>query len=264
MRTDALMLAEDLSLTVGSRDHADPVPGEALVRVEWAGVCGSDLHVLSSGAWVTEWPATLGHEVVGIVPCPEHVEPELAVLAEPLAVAMHAVGKIAEVPDHCLLLGYGPIGALCHLELTRRRPDVRVTVREPMPARRRLADALGAEPDPGADGAWPLVVDAAGYGGSLLDGVRLTRNGGRLLLVALNDREVPISSTVLVEKSLTVIGAHGFDRELPQALDLLAAEPARYRPLITDAVLLEEAPARLRSLAERPVAGKLVIRPWQD
>ena len=34
-------------------------------------MCGSDLHVLSTGAWVAYWPATLGHEVVGVVQeCP--------------------------------------------------------------------------------------------------------------------------------------------------------------------------------------------------
>src|ERR1039458_7506625 len=71
MKTDALLLDEQLHLRLGTRQLPAPVPGEALVRVAWAGVCGSDLHVLGTGAWVAYWPATLGHEVVGVVQdCP--------------------------------------------------------------------------------------------------------------------------------------------------------------------------------------------------
>src|ERR1039457_5570415 len=67
MKTDALLLDEQLHLTLGTRRLPAPVPGEALVRVAWAGVCGSDLHVLETGAGVASWPAPLGHEVVGVV-----------------------------------------------------------------------------------------------------------------------------------------------------------------------------------------------------
>ena len=52
-------------MTVGTRQLPEPAADEALVAVEWAGLCGSDLHVLRTGAWVVEWPATLGHELYG-------------------------------------------------------------------------------------------------------------------------------------------------------------------------------------------------------
>ncbi len=71
VRTDALLLDQQLALSLGTRELPAPAPGEALVRVAWAGVCGSDLHVLETGAWVAYWPATLGHEVAGVVQdCP--------------------------------------------------------------------------------------------------------------------------------------------------------------------------------------------------
>jgi D-arabinose 1-dehydrogenase-like Zn-dependent alcohol dehydrogenase len=65
--TAALLLDEQLALCLGTRQLPPPLTGEALVRVLWAGVCGSDLHVLRTGEWVNYWPATLGHEVVGVV-----------------------------------------------------------------------------------------------------------------------------------------------------------------------------------------------------
>lgn len=67
MRTTALLLSRDLDLHAGARELPGPGPGELLVAVAWAGVCGSDLHVLATGDWVAYWPATLGHEVAGRV-----------------------------------------------------------------------------------------------------------------------------------------------------------------------------------------------------
>jgi threonine dehydrogenase-like Zn-dependent dehydrogenase len=360
--TDALLLDEHLTIALGTRQLPPPGPGEALVRVAWAGVCGSDLHVLRTGEWVAYWPATLGHEVVGVVaecpgaeiasgtpvvvdsrlpcrkcpgcrkapslchnmswlgealpggfarhlvvpvtslvPCPGHLEPAVAVLAEPLAVAMHAVSRLAQRPDDVLLLGYGPVGALVHLELVRRWPGLRVSVSEPSEGRRQLAVALGAglaasasdndsdndsdsasDSDRDGSGLFSLVVDAAGYPQSLADACTRAHNGGTVLLVALSFDAVNVVPAQLVERSLTIVGSVGFDDELEKALLVLAADPDRYRPLVTEAVLLEEAAERLAALASapspgdqspgnrpagnppagNPPAGKIVVRPW--
>jgi 2-desacetyl-2-hydroxyethyl bacteriochlorophyllide A dehydrogenase len=331
VRTEALLLDEHLALSLGTRELSPPAPGEALVGVAWAGVCGSDLHVLRSGAWVAYWPATLGHEVVGVVedcpgnevpvgvavavdsrlpcgqcpgcekasslcyrmswlgearpggfarhlvvpatslvPCPAGLELAIAVLAEPLAITMHAVSGLTQRPGNALIMGYGPIGALVHLELTRRWPGVPVAVLEPAPARLQLSMALGAS-DPqgqlagssqGADRrSYDLVVDAAGSPASLTDACSYAANGGTVLVVALSHGTVPVAPAELVERSLTITGSVGFDDELAEALALLAADPDRYRPIVTEAVLLEEAAERLAGLASSPATGKLLVRP---
>jgi threonine dehydrogenase-like Zn-dependent dehydrogenase len=377
--TDALLLDEQLVLTLGTRQLPPPRVGEALVRVAWAGVCGSDLHVLRTGEWVAYWPATLGHEVVGVVqecpgaemalgttvvvdsrlpclkcagchkavslchnmswlgeaapggfarhlvapvsglvPCPAALEPAIAVLAEPLAVAMHAVSGLACRPDEVLLLGYGPIGALVHLELVRRYPGLPVFVSELFEPRRQLALALGARlapPSPGAgdpatystkspadregdgqqggqgsnnrngdgggtveavgvgqeDGVssrgkqlFSLVVDTAGYPQSLSEACALAANGATVLVVALSFDAVTVVPAELVERTLTISGSVGFDDELEGALSVLASSPDRYRPVVSEAVLLEEAADRLAALANEPSAGKVVVRPWSE
>ena len=216
MITAALLLDEQLVLSLGTRQLPPPLVGEALVRVAWAGVCGSDLHVLRTGEWVAYWPATLGHEVVGVVQecpgaevapgtvvvvdsripcrrcagcqkavslceniswlgeampggfarhlvvpvtslvrCPPQIEPAVAVLAEPLAVAMHAVSSLMRRPDDVLVLGYGPVGALVHLELARRWPGLAISVSEIFGPRRQLALALGARLAPLPPGRRP-------------------------------------------------------------------------------------------------------------
>jgi S-(hydroxymethyl)mycothiol dehydrogenase len=44
----------------------DPGPGEALVRIEASGVCGTDFHVAHTG-WAHRLPVLLGHEGAGVV-----------------------------------------------------------------------------------------------------------------------------------------------------------------------------------------------------
>jgi threonine dehydrogenase-like Zn-dependent dehydrogenase len=215
-----------------------------------------------------------------LVLCPIGLELALAVLAEPLAITVHAISALARPPQDALILGYGPIGALVHLELTRRWPGLAVSVREPAPARLRLSTALGAygrngQPGQGSQSddlaSYDLVVDAAGYPQSLTDACSYTANGGTVLIVALSHGTVAVAPAELVERSLTITGSVGFDFELTEALALLAATPDRYRPLVTEAVLLEEATERLAGLAASPATGKaspatgkLVLRPWQE
>jgi threonine dehydrogenase-like Zn-dependent dehydrogenase len=366
VRVRALLLERDLSLRVGERELPEPAPGELLVQVDWAGVCGSDLHVLRTGDWVTDWPATLGHELTGrvtaspggelaagtrvvvdsrvpcgtcsgcatgahlcehlawfgeacpggfashvLVPaarvaaCPTDLEAAIAVLAEPLAVAMHAVNRaeagFGGMPERVTILGYGPIGALVHLEITRRWPQAAVTVVEPVTGRRQLAAAFGAElagpgrpPDDsggsadtelvsagtaaeappqlvvdadaeaGAGASPQLVVDAAGYPGSLRDAIAVCARGGTVLVVALGHQPETLLPAELAERELTLAGSNGFAGELSQAVAALAADPDRYRPLVTEAIALEEAPRRLRELLTSPAAGKVVIGPSCD
>ena len=51
-------------------DIPEPEPGELLIKLEYVGVCGSDLHFYSEGRlanWVPEEPLILGHEPGGVV-----------------------------------------------------------------------------------------------------------------------------------------------------------------------------------------------------
>lgn len=87
----ALLVDRSLNISLGHRQLPEPGADEVLVRVLAAGVCGSDLHVLRSGDWVADdqWPATLGHEIYGIV--------EWAPAGSPLQPGDHAVAD-SKVP----------------------------------------------------------------------------------------------------------------------------------------------------------------------
>jgi threonine dehydrogenase-like Zn-dependent dehydrogenase len=326
--TAALLLERDLTMSVGERDLSAPGPDEALLRVEWAGLCGSDLHVMRTGDWVVEWPATLGHEIFGRVeqapagsaiapgtpvvadsriPCgecaacaagdtdacpnvafvgearpggfashcvlplallhqvPETLEGSRAVLAEPLAVVLHALSHLDGEPARAAVLGHGPIGALVQIELRRRFPSCEVQVAEPAPLRASLARALGAECAASshdlAPGAFDLVIDAAGYPRSLADAIALCRPAAQVLLLALSEREVPLKPMEIVEKRLRITGSNAFRGELDDAIALLVAEGWRYEPVVTDAIELDELPDTARRQLEQPDAVKVLVRP---
>ena len=328
LRTSAFFLDRDLQMSVGTRQLAPPLPDEAVLRVNYAGLCGSDLHVIRSGAWVQEWPATLGHEVCATVerapddgslsvgervvadsrvPCdacaecaagrpnrctavrfvgecrpggfaqrcvlpsrllhriPDGLAAETAVLAEPLAVAMHGLSRLAAQPHRVAILGHGPIGALLHIEMRRRFPEVEVTVAEPAALRAQLAAALGASTARVAaelpDSAFDTVLEAAGYPGAMADALRILAPRGQLLLVALGHDSVRLTPADLVESGATIAGANAFVDELPEAIRQLAAAPARYAPVVTDAIELTELPKVARAQLDHPEAIKVVICP---
>ena len=66
----ALVKFGDHSGAVEVRDVADPVvgPGTVLVRAEYVGVCGSDLHMWHhTHSWKCASPVVLGHEMAGTI-----------------------------------------------------------------------------------------------------------------------------------------------------------------------------------------------------
>jgi 2-desacetyl-2-hydroxyethyl bacteriochlorophyllide A dehydrogenase len=311
MRTTALLLSDDLALSVGTRELSELADGDVLIDVDYAGICGSDLHVLRTGDWVAYWPATLGHEVAGRVRESRHPrfcvgEPVVAdsripghvvdgrrrsdrlaedlqwlgearpggyagamvipgdslyhvpvgldtvdaVLAEPLAVVMCAIDQLPtrSSPRTVAILGYGPIGALAHAEMSRRWPDAAVTVMEPNPRRAELARAHGAAIGTTDDGGrYDIVIDAAGYAGALEAAIATVRFGGSILLIALGHATATVMPATIVEHSLHVIGSVGFDdHHIDEALAALADDPARYNPIVTHTVDLDRIPDFLR------------------
>ena len=48
-------------------DKPVPAAEEVLVRVLYAGICGSDLHIYNKGMFIQNVPETMGHEFCGVV-----------------------------------------------------------------------------------------------------------------------------------------------------------------------------------------------------
>lgn len=67
----AARIFEDLSLRVDEVEVPAPGPGQVLVRIQAAGVCGTDLHILDGMIKPDPYPMTIGHEAAGVVEASE-------------------------------------------------------------------------------------------------------------------------------------------------------------------------------------------------
>jgi (R,R)-butanediol dehydrogenase/meso-butanediol dehydrogenase/diacetyl reductase len=305
----------------GPRDlRIEPAPtrapddGEIVVRVAYAGVCGSDLHVWRTGDFVPAFPVTPGHEVAGVVEhsaaagpfvgeavvldsrvacrtcaacragaaqlcaqlgfvgevcdggfaqrvvvaasdvfaVPAGLPLDLAVLAEPVAVALHATRlaeRLADSAERIVIFGGGPIGVLHALVLD---PTREVVIVEPATERARLAASVtGRRVVPTAAGLTPpdVVFDCAGYAGSLATAAALARPGATVVAVALHERKELLDANDFVARELRLVGAHVFQDEIAEALTTLANAQARFRPVVTSTLSLAELPAHFARAA---------------
>lgn len=208
----------------------------------------------------------------GVNRVPPHLAPPAASLTEPLACCVHAQHLCAvDRDDLVLITGAGPMGLL-HLMLARSR-GARAVVAEPDPARRRLAEELGAEAtvDPGSEALAPAVVAGRGADVALLatpaadlDAVLrgMAPRGRVCLFSGLPRAQPPRADLNLVHyRELAVVGAYGCtsasDRE---ALGLIASGAVAAERLITMETSLERVEEGFRHVERREGLKCVVTR----
>lgn len=200
-----------------------------------------------------------------LVPLPAGLAPERAVLAEPLACCVGALGPHAVGPgSRVLVLGAGPIGLLTTFLAARRGAEV-VAV-DPLPERRAHAALLGAaRAVAGADavpaGSVDLAVDAAGFETTWHAAIDAVRTGGQVVVVGLGQPEGTVPFATVVRRSVSLRGQFAYSRaDFAAALDVLAAGDL---PLdwLAEAPLAEGAQA-FANLVDRPAEfSKVLLRP---
>jgi (R,R)-butanediol dehydrogenase / meso-butanediol dehydrogenase / diacetyl reductase len=205
------------------------------------------------------------------------VSDDAAALAQPLAVALHAVRRSGLEPGQaCAVIGVGGIGAFIvaaavargasplialdvddtRLETARRLgAPVSVNVRE-----RSLSEAILEHT--GGAGAH-VVIEASGAPGSPGAALTAARRGGRVLIVGLQSepREIDLFSFTVREVDLVATLAHVCDVDLPEALALLAATDLADTVIDRVIPLADLVDDGIRPLAEGTARGKIVVAP---
>jgi 2-desacetyl-2-hydroxyethyl bacteriochlorophyllide A dehydrogenase len=167
-------------------------------------------------------------------------------LAEPLAVALHAV-NLANPPlgTRALVIGGGAIGILLALTLTWI--GTQVLVLEPREKRRDLLRELGIEAEETAEGAWPLTFDAVGSEDTRRLGLSLLEEGGTLVLLGLHENISSLAFYPVVLGERQIQGSYTYtDGDFRKALELAPKIP---QSLVEMRSLAEGAEA-FRELAE--------------
>jgi (R,R)-butanediol dehydrogenase/meso-butanediol dehydrogenase/diacetyl reductase len=213
---------------------------------------------------------------VPVADCPD----EAAVLAQPLAVAQHAVsGCAASAADLAAVVGAGGIGSLAIAVLADA--GVPVVAVDVAPARLRAAARLGAvrtinasEQDAAdalrsrAGGIGPdIVIECSGSAAGLRTAVRSVRRGGLVQLVGLHRDPSPLDLTRLVldEIQIRTAKVHICGTDLPAAVAMLRRAPwiaeVLAGPAIDLACLVSDGFERMT--AQQP-AGRMTVRIGKD
>ncbi len=165
-----------------------------------------------------------------LVPVPDHVADELAVLTEPLATAVSALRlEHVDAGATVAVIGGGPIGLLS--VYAAAQAGVTVLAAEPIEHRRRLAQRLGAartvvDADEFDGAVADVVVDAVGIEATWRAGIRLARSGGSVCIVGLGQADGAMPVTDLVRRGITVRGHFAYSpADFAAALALLETSP---------------------------------------
>ncbi|MFF7294167.1 L-idonate 5-dehydrogenase [Microbacterium sp. NPDC008134] len=164
---------------------------------------------------------------------PDGLPLERAALAEPLAVALHAVGLAGDISGkRVLVIGAGPIGLLVVAAAVHAgagvvgASDVRT---EPL----ERAQALGATEvalvgrDTIQNESYDVVFECSGVGVALTQAVRATRRTGTIVQVGmLPNSDIGVNLAPLLAKELTIRGAFRFSTEIDDAVRMLAESDA--------------------------------------
>lgn len=209
---------------------------------------------------------------------PESLTPDAATLAQPMAIAAHAVarGRLTD-DDHAVIVGAGGVGAfLTHAAVAT---GARVTVLDLDPHRLDVADRLGAHrvhlPDKDAPirdrlalepGAPTVVFEVTGNPSGLAAALDLADAGSRLVVVGLQGQVTGMDLRDLALREIELIGtnAHVCETDLPQALDLLAARDDPWDDVAPVALTLDDLVADgLEPLASGGARRiKTIVDPW--
>ena len=154
---------------------------------------------------------------------PKNVSDELAVLAEPASIAVHAVRTSKfSIGDSVVVMGAGPIGLLT-MQVLNAAGAGAVYVSEPATARADAARVLGAtivmnptEEDvvskvleiSGGPGV-PIVFDAAAAQSTLQQGLEMLRRGGQVLVVSMAWENVDLLTVEWIGREVEMKASYG-------------------------------------------------------
>ncbi|MFG3023423.1 L-idonate 5-dehydrogenase [Streptomyces sp. NPDC048254] len=246
-------------------DHALPerIAGRTNLhpRVRYFGSAAFDPHTDGGFSEYRTVPAAQ------IRPLPDGVDTQQGALAEPLAVALHAVGRAPGLRGRTVLVnGCGPIGSLV-VAAARHRGAGTVLAADLAPSSLRVARAMGADEtvDLSRGEALPedvdVVFEASGAPAALGPVLRATARGGTLVQVGnLPGTAVPAALGDLVTREITWIGSYRFVEEIDDALRALR-DGLDVTPLITHRFPLDRAEEAL-AVAADPASGssKVMLR----
>jgi threonine dehydrogenase-like Zn-dependent dehydrogenase len=214
-----------------------------------------------------------------LFPIPDDMGLDVAALAEPVAVGMHAAEQAGVgLDDTVAVFGCGPIGLAAIASLADRGVTGIVAV-DLSATRRRLAESLGAMAtiDPAATSVWAELgrihgttklqfgtapatsayIEATGSSKMLAKIIDRAGRGSTICVVALHYEPVPVNFLSVLMQELTIRGSIEYPANFGDAIDLLSRRDLS--AMITHRFALTDIAAALEVLDSSKECGKVMI-----
>jgi len=200
-----------------------------------------------------------------LIPVPPGLDLRDASIVEPATVSWHALRLAGTEPGmRVAVVGAGALGLLAVAGALRMGADV-VALDARHPHQQAAGERLGARL--GADGAYDVVVEAAGTPAGLARCAELVGPGGTIVDVGVHLGPVQLDWMPLFHREARLIPslgycAHDGRPEMSDAAEMLAEDPDIARAVITHRFPLEDAPEAFRVAADkRQGAIRVVVEP---
>ncbi len=180
---------------------------------------------------------------------PEQISFEQGAMVEPLAVAVHALGRHGSVEgEQVLVLGAGPIGNLV-AQAAKGMGAAQVMIVDISDFRIRTAEKCGIDHTVnnsqadlgeqirhafGEDGA-DLILECVGVNPTIEQAIEHARKGTEIIIVGVFGEKPTVDLGLVQDRELKLIGTLMYqERDFRKAIELIAKRKVVFEPLITD------------------------------
>lgn len=198
---------------------------------------------------------------------PAGLDPRAAALAEPAAVAWHAVAQAGDLAGkRVLVVGSGPIGALS-VAVAKRAGAADIVAVDLHDKPLEIALAVGAnrilhagDTEAVAAVDADVVIESSGNHRGLSSAIAGATRGGTVVLVGLlpsGDQPAPIS--LAITRELRLLGSFRFNDEIDQVIGALADGSLAIGPVVTHVFPAADALEAFAVAADASASGKVLL-----
>ncbi|MFT8396216.1 L-idonate 5-dehydrogenase [Propionibacterium sp.] len=203
-------------------------------------------------------------------PLPDGLDIEVAALAEPLSVGLHAINIAGGVEGKKVLVsGSGPIGLLCAAACVAKRAKS-VTATDVLDGPLSRAKAVGVDETINIsqaaipESSYDVVFECSGVPAASSAALAAVRKAGTVVQVGMLPNEPkPINLAPFLSKEVTYLGCFRFNDEIDEAVKLLASDD-RFESVITHVIPADDAVHAFEVAKNSAESGKVLISLWID
>lgn len=196
---------------------------------------------------------------------PDSLPNNIAVFAEPLAVAAHALNQAPlQSEDRVLVFGAGVIGQLTLQLALLKSKDI--TACDLVASRLELAEKIGARYTiseqsslDACEASFDVIYETSGAPAALEQAIKLAAPGGKIVLLGIPGQSHLVPTVQIVRKELQIFGSMIYADEFSQSIEILNQGLIKTEPLISGVIALDQlaenlenfsAPHRMKTLVK--------------